>query len=74
MKQITTTKSYLVENYFLYKPKIDARDGSSKLLTSWNSSKIMGGTGEGHLEQRSPPLIRTLEDLPPTSSGPAPPS
>jgi hypothetical protein len=27
--------------------KIDARDGSSKLLTLWNSSKIMGETGEG---------------------------
>jgi hypothetical protein len=28
--------------------KIDARDGLSKLLTLWNSSKIMGETGEGH--------------------------
>jgi hypothetical protein len=54
--------------------KIDARDGSSKLLTLWNSSKIMGEIGEGHSEQRSPPLIGTPEDLPPTSSGPAPPS
>jgi hypothetical protein len=28
--------------------KIDERDGLSKLLTLWNSSKIMGETGEGH--------------------------
>jgi hypothetical protein len=54
--------------------KIDARDGSSKLLTLWNSSKIMGEIGEGHSEQRSPPLIGTPEDLLPTSSGSAPPS
>jgi hypothetical protein len=54
--------------------KIEARDGSSKLLTLWNSSKIMGETREGHSEQRSPPLIGTPEDLPPTSSGPAPSS
>jgi hypothetical protein len=54
--------------------KIDARDGSSKLLTLWNSSKIMGEIGEGHSEQRSPPLIGTPEDLPPTSSGLVPPS
>jgi hypothetical protein len=54
--------------------KIDARDGSSKLLTLWNSSKIMGETGEGHSEQRSPPLLGTPKDLSPTSSGPAPPS
>jgi hypothetical protein len=54
--------------------KIDARDGSSKLLTLWNSSKIMGETREGHSEQRSPPLIGTPEDLPATSSGLTPPS
>jgi hypothetical protein len=57
--------------------KIDARDGSSKLLSLWNSSKIMGETGEGNSEQRSPPLIGTPEDLgkgPSTSSGPKPPS
>jgi hypothetical protein len=54
--------------------KIDARDGSSKLLTLWNSSKIMGETGEGHSEPRSPPLIGSPEDLPPSSSGSAPPS
>jgi hypothetical protein len=54
--------------------KIDARDGSSKLLTLWNSSKIMGEIGEGNSEQRSLPLIGTPEDLPSTSSGLAPPS
>jgi hypothetical protein len=54
--------------------KIDARGGSSKLLTLWNSSKIMGETGEGNSEQRSLPLIGTPEDLPSTSSGLAPPS
>jgi hypothetical protein len=27
---------------------IDAKDGSSKILTLWNSSKIMGETGEGY--------------------------
>jgi hypothetical protein len=54
--------------------KIDARDGSSKLLTLWNLSKIMGEIGEGHSEQRSPPLLGTPEDLPSTSSGLAPPS
>jgi hypothetical protein len=54
--------------------KIDAKDGSSKLLTLWNSSKIMGEIGEGYPGQRSPPLIGTPEDLPPTSSGQAPPT
>jgi hypothetical protein len=34
----------------------------------------MGETGEGNSEQISPPLIGTPEDLPSTSSGPAPPS
>jgi hypothetical protein len=51
----------------------DTRDGISKLLTLWKSSKIMGATGEGPSEQRSPPLIGTPEDLPPTSLGLAPP-
>jgi hypothetical protein len=32
----------------------------------------MGETGEGHSGQRSPLLIGTPEDLPPTSSSPAP--
>jgi hypothetical protein len=57
--------------------KIDARDGSSKLLTLWNSSKIMGEIGEGNSKQASPPLIGTPKDLrkgPSTSSGLAPPS
>jgi hypothetical protein len=45
----------------------NTRDGTSKLLTLWKSSKIMGETGEGPSEQRSPPLIGTPEDLPPTS-------
>jgi hypothetical protein len=52
----------------------DIRYGTSKLLTLWKSSKIMGETGEGPSEQRSPPLIETPKDLPPTSSGPTPPS
>jgi hypothetical protein len=52
----------------------DTRDGTSKLLTLWKLSKIMGETGEGPSKQKSPPLIGTPEDFPPTSSGPAPPS
>jgi hypothetical protein len=64
---------YQVELLSVGYEKIDARDGSSKLLTLWNSSKIMGEIG-GHSEQRSPPLIGTPEDLPYTSSGPTPPS
>jgi hypothetical protein len=52
----------------------DTRDGTSKLLTLWKSSKIVGETGEGPSMQKSPPLIGTPEDLPPTSSGSAPPS
>jgi hypothetical protein len=52
----------------------DTRDGISRLLTLWKSSKIMGATREGPSEQRSPPLIGTTEDLPPTSLGLAPPS
>jgi hypothetical protein len=43
--------------------KIDARDGTSKLLTLWNSSKITGETGEGNSKQASPPLIGTPDDL-----------
>jgi hypothetical protein len=39
--------------------KADARDGTSKLLTLWNSSKIMYETGEGASKQASPPLIAT---------------
>jgi hypothetical protein len=57
--------------------KIDARDGTSKLLTLWNSSKIMGETGEENSKQAFPPLIGTPKDSgkePSTSSGPAPPS
>jgi hypothetical protein len=66
--------SYRVELLSVGYEKIDARDGSFKLLTLWNSSKIMGETGERNSEQRSPPLIGTPEDLPSTSSGPMPPS
>jgi hypothetical protein len=62
--------------------KVDARDGTSKFLTLWESSKIVGETGEGNSKQASPPLIWTLDDLgkqPSTSSqknssGLAPPS
>jgi hypothetical protein len=39
--------------------KTDARDGTSKLLTLWNSSKIVDETGEGASKQMSPPLIGT---------------
>jgi hypothetical protein len=39
--------------------KADARDGTSKLLTLWNLSKIVDETGEGASKQTSPPLIRT---------------
>jgi hypothetical protein len=35
------------------------RDGTSKLLTLWDSSKIVDETGEGASEQASPPLIGT---------------
>jgi hypothetical protein len=52
----------------------DARDGTPKLLTLWKSSKIMGEIREGPSKQESPPLLGTAEDLPATSSGPAPPS
>jgi hypothetical protein len=52
----------------------DARDGTPKLLTLWKSSKIMGETREVPSKQESPSLLGTPEDLPATSSGPAPPS
>jgi hypothetical protein len=62
--------------------KTDTRDGTSKFLTLWNSSKIVGETGEGNSKQTSPPLIGTPDVLgkqPSTSSqkyssGSAPPS
>jgi hypothetical protein len=38
--------------------KADARDGTSKLLTLWNSSKIVDETGEGASKQTSPPFYR----------------
>jgi hypothetical protein len=37
----------------------DARDDTSKFLTLWGSSKIVGETGEGNSKQESPPLIGT---------------
>jgi hypothetical protein len=52
----------------------DTRDGTSKLLTLWKSSKIVDETGEGVSKQASPLLIGTPEDLPSTSSGLEPPS
>jgi hypothetical protein len=51
--------------------KADARDGTSKFLTLWDSSKIVGETGEGISKHASPPLIGTPGDLgkePSTSS------
>jgi hypothetical protein len=39
--------------------KTDARDGTSKFLTLWGSSKIVGETGEGNSKQAPPPLIGT---------------
>jgi hypothetical protein len=39
--------------------KSDARDGTSKLLTLQNSSKIVDETGERASKQTSPPLIGT---------------
>jgi hypothetical protein len=39
--------------------KADARDDMYKLLTLWDSSKILDETGEGASEQASPPLIGT---------------
>jgi hypothetical protein len=49
----------------------DARDGTSKFLTLWDSSKIVGETGEGISKHASPLLIGTPGDLgkePSTSS------
>jgi hypothetical protein len=65
--------SYWGELLSLGYEKIDARDGSSKLITLWTSPKIVCKIG-GHSEQRSPPLLGTPEDLRSTSSAPAPPS
>jgi hypothetical protein len=51
--------------------KSDARDGTSKLLTLWGSSKIVDETGEGASEEASPSLIGTPHNLgkqPSTSS------
>jgi hypothetical protein len=51
--------------------KVDTRDGTSKFLSLWDSSKIMSETGEGNSKQASPPLIGTPDDLvkqPSTSS------
>jgi hypothetical protein len=42
--------------------KDDARDGTPKFLTLWDSSKIVDETGEGASEQTSPPLIGTPHD------------
>jgi hypothetical protein len=42
--------------------KVDARDGTSKFLTLWDSSKIVGETREGVSKQASPPLIGTFDD------------
>jgi hypothetical protein len=39
--------------------RADARDGTSDLLTLWNSSKLVDETGEGASEQAPPPLIGT---------------
>jgi hypothetical protein len=39
--------------------KADVRDGTSKLLTLWDSSEIVDETGEGASGQASPPLIGT---------------
>jgi hypothetical protein len=50
--------------------KADARDGTSKLLTLWESSKIVN-EAEGASEQACPPLTGTPHDLgkqPSTSS------
>jgi hypothetical protein len=43
--------------------KADARDGTYKLLTLWDSSKIVDETGEGASKQASPPLIGTPHHL-----------
>jgi hypothetical protein len=39
--------------------KADVRDGTSKLLTLWNSYKFVDEIGEGASKQTSPPLIGT---------------
>jgi hypothetical protein len=39
--------------------RVDARDGTSKLLTLWDSSKLVDESGEGASEQVPPPLIGT---------------
>jgi hypothetical protein len=54
--------------------KADTRDGISKFLTLWESSKIVGETGERSSKQASPPLIGTPDDLEKNSSVLAPPS
>jgi hypothetical protein len=69
-----STTSYRGELLSVGYEQADIGDDTSKLLTLWKSSKIMGETGEGTSKQESPPLIGTPEDLPPTSLGPAPPS
>jgi hypothetical protein len=50
--------SYRAELLSVCYEKADARDGTSKLLTLWNSSKIVDETG-GASKQMSPPLIGT---------------
>jgi hypothetical protein len=60
-------KSYWGELLSVGCERADARDGTSKLLTLWDSSKIMDETGEGASEQTSPPparLCTTLESDP----------
>jgi hypothetical protein len=52
----------------------DTGDGISKFLTLWESSKIVGETGEQSSKQASPPLIGTPDNLEKNSSGSAPPS
>jgi hypothetical protein len=54
--------------------KADTRDGTSKFLTLWESSKFVDKTGEGSSKQASPPLIGTPDDLEKNSTGSAPPS
>jgi uncharacterized protein YktA (UPF0223 family) len=51
--------SYRGELLIVGYEKTDVRDGMSKLLTLWNSSKIVDETGEGASKQTSPPLIGT---------------
>jgi hypothetical protein len=42
--------------------RADARDGTSKLLTLWDSSKFMDETGEGASEQAPSPVSKTPRD------------